>query len=565
MTEEQLGEWIVSGKFKKLAKDLESLSEKQRRSLSKTASTLRSRIRRMLWEKKIKQILTGAFAHLAPFAGTNERFIGMSAEIAVLGVCPVSETKKIDFGNLNKHAYPTIIQVMCDRRPEWADEWIEFLLDKDSDSEFRRVPWQIIRQLIQNGVIQKPKSEGYAKVMSRGLNGWHSQQDTPIVPLSEKLRREPDLLEDVWRLFKVESYAFTYESVFSEGQETWATALKKLSNENLLNRDRLLDECLGGLQTGFKLNHLTGFARLYGNLNPTPDENASRQATFTDLLSVKVSQVAGFAMKMLKEIEKAKKLDDLQFVTAVSPLFDTPTKGPAKSALSLFKKIAKRSPELRDKIAEVVVNSAILHPADDIVVAVIELISGWQKELSKETMQTLADATPELPAAAQLLARELIQSSGLNVEDEKTNASNIEEQLADLRAEIEEIDECYQRLAGLDEAVSAIESGSWPGPLTFTPFDVPVLTGVNKVVPINSIDELRDVIAHAVEQVDSALDFERILDAICRLGRENSPEFDRLAAPLTKRIIDRPYDEAGRGITTLGTTLANLATPGWRC
>ena len=64
----------------------------------------------------------------------------------------------------------------------------------------------------------------------------------------------------------------------------------------------------------------------------------------------------------------------------------------------------------------------------------------------------------------------------------------------------------------------------------------PVLSGLQPIVPIATLDELFDAVGHALEKVDHGDDVERIIDGISRLCDQRPADFERRAAPLVSRI-----------------------------
>jgi len=157
---------------------------------------------------------------------------------------------------------------------------------------------------------------------------WQRIRGQKKVPLSEMLASEPVLLDDVWKLFEVDTVAFAYDSNEMNDFPSWPAAVLRLSEQGVIDRGRLLDATLAGQTTGFKQNILAGFAKLHERLDPTVDELAERQATYCDLMSVHLPQVVGFGVKMIKKLEQSKRLDDAAFVMAAGPVFDVTTKGP---------------------------------------------------------------------------------------------------------------------------------------------------------------------------------------------------------------------------------------------
>jgi hypothetical protein len=114
----------------------------------------------------------------------------------------------------------------------------------------------------------------------------------------------------------------------------------------------------------------------------------------------------------------------------------------------------------------------------------------------------------------------------------------------------------WRAAAGLDEALQALDENRFPAPLKFELIDVPVLTGAEAIEPIATVDELLDAVAHAVEEVDSADELERILDGISRLCGPRPDGFARRAAPVAQRLAT--HQEGSRGLLNHGLAPAAL-------
>jgi hypothetical protein len=238
------------------------------------------------------------------------------------------------------------------------------------------------------------------------------------IPLSQRLKADADLLEDeIWRLFDTENYAFAPEQddryIDNPNYESWAVALKKLSDEGLIDRQRLLDCSLSALQSDFKQNMLIGYARCHETLAPTADEMRTRQGHYTDLLAARANPVVSFAVAMLKHMEKAKLLDDETFVTAADRVFASPTKTSAIAVLGVLEKIGQRSPKLIPQAARAIADQALLHPVNDVKGAALKLLAKWQKHLGGAVANRVADQLSErlaeLPATLRSDAEQLVR------------------------------------------------------------------------------------------------------------------------------------------------------------
>ncbi len=526
-----------------VAEALGPLSESERSKLSKHAEMLLKECNQYAdkyWaiqhgEAKRSPVMERLFGD----DNTRCRTTVRAAEVAAFALCPLSIVRKVDCRDKD-----VLIDVLLVRRPEWIDDWLDVQFKK----EMRSIGWKDYWRLYKSGVCSKPSSNEYYRFQVGAVSSEKK--------LSDLLTEEPELLNDAWKLFEVETWAFAFDGPDPPGRESWASAFCRLAERGTIDRGRLLDATLKGLTTGFKKDVLTGFSKFHDRLEPTVDEMSERQATYADLLNVKTEQVVAFAMTMLKKVDQAKRLDDELFVGAAPSVFAMPTKARAKSALDLLQKIGKRSPELRPQIIANLVDSALVHPVSDIVTTALEMVATWRESLTPEIARRLAEV--EVPLASQALLRELVAERSSSSEDVQATADAAAAENTSTLADAGELDAHWRQLAGVDEAAAAIEGHRWPGPLRFRWHDVPVLSGVQPVTPIRSIEEIRDALAHCAEVVDAPLDVERIVDGISRLGRDVSESFERLAAPLIKRIRQLAESWAPRNLVIYGRTPIGL-------
>ncbi|HWB00880.1 MAG TPA: DUF6493 family protein [Pirellulales bacterium] len=546
MTPEELEGLIKRDDAMVLAEALGPLSESERSKLSKHADALLKECNQ--YQQRYSDIQSGK-AQPSPLmqrlfddgsAGLRNKL--RAAEVAVFALCPLSSVRKVEFQETD-----AILEVLTVRRPEWIDSWLQLQFEK----QVYRMTWGGFWRLFKAGGCSKPTSDAYYRFLALQANVGSDRM------LGDRLAEEPELLEDVWRLFEVETLAFAFDDQPDPpGRESWTSALCRLAQRGTLDRQRLLDATLKGLTTGFKNNVLTSFARVHDRLEPTIDEIAARQATYADLLNVKTDLVVAFAMTMFKKIDQAKQLNDDLFVAAAPSVFALPTKARAKSALDLLQKIGIRSPRLRPQIIDGLIGSALLHPVSDIVTAALDLVAIWRDSLSAKMAHRLAEV--EVPLVAKPLLYELIGGHGGTIDGVQATVDAVGETSSIPLVEGDPLDARWRQLAGVDEALSAAKNQRWPGPLQFRMQDVPVLSGVEPIAPLESIEEISDLLAHCVEVVDSPLDVERIVDGICRLGRDVSETFERLAAPLRSRIRQLAENWSPRNLVAWSRTPVGL-------
>ncbi|HUT88380.1 MAG TPA: DUF6493 family protein [Thermoguttaceae bacterium] len=555
MTPEELERVVAEGDPMRVAEACASLDEGQRRKLSKTAMEILKEVRRRKEDYKKEIPDTPLWARMRPWMETwahphhHASYLWPAVNVAILAVCPLSSARKAVGGSGDKFD-PAIIKVLTDRRPTWIDQWVEHKLQQ----EHPNVTWNVLRALIRAGVCRKPTSDEYIQMMARGLAPWYYRKGEPS--LRQRLVDEPDLLDDLWRLFEVETYALVADVVddpFATGEKAgWSTTLVQLSAEGHLDRGRLLDSALGALSNDFKNNTLTGYVRLFEKLEPTDEELAARQPTLCDLLSNRASHVVTFALAMLTRVEKAKRLDGQTFVAAVPPVFALRTKTQPKAALAILAQAAKRDAGLVPWALNVVIE-AVTHEAADVQERALDLLDQWSPRAHADhataIRQRLDDLAPSVRGRVEEVLAKIAGPPQPPAQPQKPAEAPAETALDELLARAEGLDPHWRAVAGVDAAIEAIRGGRMPGPLEFDLLDVPLLSATDPLEPIRSLDELIDGVAHAIEQVDSADELERILDGISRFCDRRPEDFERRTEALVKRLRDvQSSATAGHGI-----------------
>jgi hypothetical protein len=250
MTEDELKTLVRAGDCDAVAAALKNLSESERGKLAAVAVCLRE-------NPKSEQVV-------------------LSSELAVLGLCAPHDVRRLFCWSYDPrhYSFQVAMKVLDDRRPSWINAFV--------DETLRVHPggWTFIRELIRRRLCVKPKNERYIDVMAYGLSH-HSGPEDEYRPLSQRLKADPELLEDeIWRLFETENQAFTKEYSHYDHNpksETWTVALKKLSDAGVIDRQRLLDCSLTALQSDFKRQLLTGYIQFHETMEPTAEEMQARQ------------------------------------------------------------------------------------------------------------------------------------------------------------------------------------------------------------------------------------------------------------------------------------------------
>ena len=147
----------------------------------------------------------------------------------------------------------------------------------------------------------------------------------------------------------------------------------------------------------------------------------------------------------------------------------------------------------------------------------------------------IGKGTSQTKAATKATQGEVTRVKSIQRKPTERGSNEFAPRLAACQAAASRLPAHWRKLAGVDQATSACVDGTWPGPLEFDLMSVPLLTGVKPVTPFATVDELLDAVAHATENLESAVELERIFDGISRFGLQDSAAFRRRAAPLLVR------------------------------
>lgn len=565
MTTEDLERLVARGNLSELAEVVAPLSEAERKKLSKTAQTLYREVHAAQFDFRNPHG-DGPLERLKPYLedpGSVAKWVGIeqqyaAASLALLAVGPLTQVKKINSSFAFFHGRDgeriagrddVLLKVLTDRRPPWIDDWVTALLARD----FFSFDWDTLWRMIKEGICQKLESQAYYNQMVQGV----LRYDRPNreIPLSDYLVSEPLLLEDVWALFEFDTTAFSYDwdlpADANVRAQSWGTAVIDLAERGVLDRRRLLEATLSAQTKDLNQQTISGMAKLHEHLAPTPDELADLQGAYMDLLFASLTRVVSFGMNMIKKIDQAGRLDDAAYVAQAGRIFLVPTKGPAKTATALLKKIAARSPDLAPQVAGALVEG-LQHPAADVQTKVLELLTELREHLDAATAAQIAERLDELPATIRADAAKLAEASGAEVETATPAAvaSDLDEQRSEYTQRAAALDARWRELAGVDAALQAIEESSFAPPLVFDPMQVPLLSGLESVEPLGTVEELLEALAHAIEDVPSATEVERILAAMVSLVDQKPEDFDRQAAPLAARIASAEGSSGPKGLGT---------------
>ncbi len=532
MTPEELETLVVDGSSgSDVVSAFSGMPETERAKLSTTAQQLHNQLNRGKANAKASERLKEVLSKRKGESWSHwHKPDTQRAVLAVFACGPLTAVKKqtvhIDYQN-RKH----VEQVISDRRPDWIDDWI----DHELQAEFTSLDFPTIRGWVKAGIAAKPTADKYYEMFAweHMRTGHHRPDSIKPPPLSQQLLSDPDLLEDIEGLFRVETSAFNTNEWLTRGAaddyETWPQALKKLSDEGHYDRTKLLDLAVNGLKSDIKQNQLSGYAKFFKSMEPSEAELTSRQQGFIDLLCHKVGLVQKFAVDMLAKIEAFKKLDDPMVIREMPGVLGGEAKGNAMAALRLLDKVIKRTAQSgsTSPAALEAVGEGLRHVHPDVQAKAIAILAAHSNHVPDTYWRDIADLGGFVAASNQPALAELLSKTSLAAED----------------------------LPRAEQIAS---------PEPYTPIDGDILAHKvlieeQRIDPIVDLDELIDTALHCVEVVNSPDEVERLIDGISRLADQRPEDFDKRVAPMLHRINKGTPSMNGLGAASPGAAQAVLA------
>lgn len=350
---------------------------------------------------------------------------------------------------------------------------------------WRDLSFQDCRALLKADLPDTPKDDEYFLRMFE-LNRFASWKG-----LYGHLLDDRDLLEsDIWTLFTIEGdseRSFANCDKSGRRSDGWNAALRRLCEEGHLSRPRLLRTSLESLERDFPAYRAQWFSRLHEDLAPTVDERAELTDLYLPLLRSPMKATVSLALKAVALLHKAARVDSGRLLEALEPAARVETKTGAKKVLSLLRSLGKET-RLVDRAAALSLVVAT-HEATDVQEAALAVYSRLR---------------PNEPVPDDVL--EHVSPSVL---------------------------------AAYGGAAPRVPEPSERATLSLRPIDwsfAPALREDERVLPIESVDEL---LQRALEMAEGQVDvvgWELVADGFARLGAELLETADHpLLGPLLTR------------------------------
>lgn len=345
MTEDEVMRLVRAAPARKVLETLAKIPEKDRRAFAKPVGVLFKS-----WYDS--QVSFGKTAPAPPALKDED-----ALKIALLATATPSEMKA-----RGHFLYPraiTLVEVMQALRPGWLDDWVNRQIEESPFFVGQMVP------LWQAGLCRRPDSDAFILGYYAHHRGTALAHDTPEF-----------LHGDVWRFFEVEGggeFSLAAHDKYSTEALQWSNILLKKAQAGTLPRDRLLDASLSALERDFGQFRAGWYSRFHTALDPDLDEQTARADRYLGLLRSSVPPTVSMALKTLKALDKAGRLEPERLLANLETALQGRHKATVVGALQLLGSAAQRAPDLGPRIA-LLATGALISEHGDVQKRALDLI-----------------------------------------------------------------------------------------------------------------------------------------------------------------------------------------------
>ncbi len=437
------------------------------------------------------------------------------------------------------------VQIMVDRQPPWWQAWYANVTGEHNSisADF----WALLYQRRMFGV------EDFAAVARIFISQFPAAFESYPEATRQVLREIPAAREAIYEVPKGDYNLFAAKS--------WLAIIEWAISEGLIDKSRMLAACLEALDRTSNQAERNGALILIKCIDADAEKLAGQQANWLRLVADDQPAVAGFAIAQLQTLEKAKRIDAASAIAVLPHAFKHSTKSHALNAVKLLSRLAMQK-SLRQKAIEAVA-SGLMHPNKDVQDAALESLQKHLQPTDEEAMRIIAGSVESVSQTLRKEVKTLAASSSSSVATTGGGDRHVDTQVSDLDSLAVRAptlaDEIRQRFR-IDEAIAAAAQGRIDEHCRCRMMDMRVLNQAAPIEPIQTVEELVDVTASAVEHCDSPDTADRVLSGITRLCDQRPANFEALTKPLSERACAYFMHRPNRGIVGgfLGNGFSNL-------
>ena len=288
-----------------------------------------------------------------------------------------------------------VLRVLRARQVPWLPELTRRLASRLPSDRWTDPQWPLVAELVTSTGLQKiglPTSDGF-------VLGWALSQ-RPDGRLADTLAADPFFDALAPHLLEPDGIGglFAWSAAkWQPPEASWPLALANLAACGRLERERLLDRCLGRLLRGGPTVELRGFLMLHEALDPTLDEVAARTGDYTRLLADGPSRVAAAAQRALRRLDDAGRLEPDRLLEVSRAVLFRPERQLVRGQFSWLDGVARHQPRRAGQVLAAVA-VAFTQDSAELQARAVSLVMRHGRHADAAARTELLDAAASLPA-----------------------------------------------------------------------------------------------------------------------------------------------------------------------
>ncbi|MFD9442541.1 DUF6493 family protein [Streptomyces sp. NPDC060006] len=289
-----------------------------------------------------------------------------------------------------------LLHVLGDRERDWLGNLARRLADRPATAQ---VPYELMAGLVRLSGCAVPTTETYVVGWVEQIGSLWQRGDT----IAQRLRRDPYTAELVPALFGIPDIGSHLDWLFGDGPDSWCTALARLTEEGVLDRRALVDDCVARLLRGGAASDCRVFLRLLAALGLSRDEERERAADWLALTSHAASTVAAHAQSVLGSLASAGGITSRQLAEMSAGVLFRTEKKLVRAQLVLLGKVLRRNPSAATELLPSVAQ-AFGHEDTDMQERAWKLVERYIGVADVRAREEVADAAARLSAGLRARA-----------------------------------------------------------------------------------------------------------------------------------------------------------------
>ncbi|MCL2742476.1 MAG: DUF6493 family protein [Planctomycetaceae bacterium] len=457
------------------------------------------------WYKFLKKTCLSEYPYKLPkffHEGSSVNHAFLAVKTAILACCTQKEIEKVLRENGPALLEAEFEEVMCSRRPAWLADILLWMGGNPALGVWAQQDyWHIYRRFVREKIVKPIKNDLWIRTMFTAmLFDTQDHCDWKAISLFDQLHADPELLEtDIWYYFDFARFPNGWNLTSRDGHFSWERETRKgedwkgtictLIQSGEMPKQRVIDGCFQSLGRQFSDHESKWYVQLLELLIDRlqiSDDELVDDSRYISLLHNLNPAPRALGLKILERLFKSGKIQDGTVVEQAAGILREPAKAKAKKSIGMLEKIAKRNSNLHGEVFHALVEG-LQHEAAEIQQASLELLLKY--DALNDT--AVAESVTRIAESLAPSVRKLLPQTQTTQKTEKTKH--------------------YEPLP-------------------------PSKIAPEKIVPITTFDELLDAATRQAGYSNDMDEFERLLDALSRIGMDKPADFAARTDPLLAQI-----------------------------